>query len=103
MCICSVGTDHCITDGILISNGEAAIARDEPGDYVIVKGPQHVAQHEVDTWWMGQKCSVKEVPKIPTLMRYSMFHGIHAGVIYWVKADEITQYLNETSNLYQSC
>ena len=65
-----------------------------PGDFVIVKVPQQVAQPEVDDWWMGVIVFCEGGARDPRVNTMFQVSDIDTGVIYWVNGDEVTQILS---------
>ncbi len=90
-----MSTDHGIT-GTLDSHLHEIppFLRVKPGDFVIVKVPQQVAQQEVDDWWMGQVLFCEGGARDPRVNTMFQVSNVDEGGIHWVNGDEVTQILS---------
>lgn len=87
-------TDHGITGSIPSHLKEIPpILRVKPGDFVIVKVSQQVAQQGVDDWWLGQVVFCEGGARDPTVNTMFQVSNVDDGGIHWVNGDEVTQIL----------
>ena len=62
----------------------------KPGDFVIVKAPQQVAQQELDDWWTGQVVFCEGGARDPRVNTMFQVANVDNGGIYWVNGDLVT-------------
>ena len=90
-----MSTDHGITGSLPSHLQETPpFLRVKPGDFVIVKVPQQVAQQESDDWWMGQVVFCEGGARDPRVNTMFQVSNIDDGGIHWVNGDEVTQILS---------
>ncbi len=86
-----MSADHGITGSL--PNGVQAtplFLRVKPGDYVIVKVSQLVAQEEVDDWWMGQVVFCEGGARDPRVNTMFQISNVDDGCITWVNGELMT-------------
>ena len=95
-----MSTDHGIT-GSLPSHLQEIhpFLMVKPGDFVIVKVPQQVAQQEVDDWWLGQVVLCEGGARDPRVNTMFQVSNVDDGCIHWVNGDEVTQILSSIDGL----
>ena len=73
--------------------------RVRPGDFVIVKVPQQVAQQESDDWWMGQVVFCEGGARDPRVNTMFQISNVDDGCITWVNGDEVTHVVRSLDGL----
>ncbi len=65
----------------------------KPGDYVIVRAQQKVAQKSNEDWFMGQVVFCEGGARDPRVNTMFQVADVDTGVITWVNGDEVVRIL----------
>ncbi len=89
-----MSTDHPTSAPSPLANSPAPVFLSvRPGNFVIVRAQQEVAQQSNDEWFMGQVIFCEGGARDPKVNTMFQVANVDDGHITWVNADEVTHAL----------